>query len=385
MTTADATPDGSSPPSAEAGPSPDTLPLAAGVALERSPVPPSSPALTASWLLRTAAFGAVASGIMGVIVAPGVRGNAPDWLVTASDGLSTSLSIFLLATLVALVLRGALDLSRAGGIPTVCRVALIVTGLGAVGLTLVRVADRLPGGDRLPASAMIVTSLVVAVVAAAAAIVAAYASARGPHTRAAAGVLFVFALASLSRVAAWLMATRAGDAASLRLFGWSRGLATAGVLFEAAGQLVAVMWLGTRSRWAGHLGAFAAVVGAAVLTWGVANGVHADAYAWQAILHTSLSDAPGVPAPYGLDALATFLVPASLLLALVAASQPKQVVAIVSTMALVLVSRGAFDAPLRALCGVVAAQWAALACVDERAMWRTLLDDRKKRLEEDAL
>jgi hypothetical protein len=52
-------------------------------------------------------------------------------------------------------------------------------------------------------------------------------------------------------------------------------------------------------------------------------------------------------------------------------------------MALALVSRGAFDAPLRALCAVVAAQWAALACVDERAMWRTLIDDRRKRLIEE--
>ncbi len=101
------------------------------------------------------------------------------------------------------------------------------------------------------------------------------------------------------------------------------------------------------------------------------------------MVHTALADAPGVPSPYGLDALATFLVPASLLLAFAAAAQPNQVVAIAATMALALVSRGAFDAPLRALCGVVAAQWAALSCIDQRAMWRTLIDDRKKRLEEE--
>jgi hypothetical protein len=76
-----------------------------------------------------------------------------------------------------------------------------------------------------------------------------------------------------------------------------------------------------------------------------------------------------VPPPYGLDAVATFLVPASLLLALASVAQPKQVVVIVATMALALVSRGAFDAPLRALCAVAASQWAALAWADERGMW----------------
>jgi hypothetical protein len=120
--------------------------------------------------------------------------------------------------------------------------------------------------------------------------------------------------------------------------------------------------------------------GAFALTWGVALGVHSGAAPWNAILHTALADAPGVPPPYGVDALATFLVPASLLLALVAAAQPKQVPAVVTAVALALVSRGLFDAPLRALCAVVAAQWAALACVDERAMWRTLIDDRKRAL-----
>jgi hypothetical protein len=38
---------------------------------------------------------------------------------------------------------------------------------------------------------------------------------------------------------------------------------------------------------------------------------------------------------------------------------------------------------MRALCAVAAAQWAALACTDERAMWRTLIEDRKRRLAED--
>jgi hypothetical protein len=59
--------------------------------------------------------------------------------------------------------------------------------------------------------------------------------------------------------------------------------------------------------------------------------------------------------------------------------------AITATLALALVSRGAFDVPLRALCAAAAAEWAVLACVDEKAMWRTLIEDRKGRLAEDGL
>jgi hypothetical protein len=110
--------------------------------------------------------------------------------------------------------------------------------------------------------------------------------------------------------------------------------------------------------------------------------MHAGASSWQAMLHTALADAAGVPAPYRLEALATFIVPASLLLALVAVTLRQQVDALVGTTALALVSRGSFDVPLCALCAVAAAGWAALASVDERAMWRTLLGDRTRQLQE---
>ncbi len=187
-------------------------------------------------------------------------------------------------------------------------------------------------------------------------------------------MLALLAFGAVARLGGWWLAVYAGDAASVHLFSMSRGLATSGIFFEAAAQLVAVTWLSTRSRGGGlgQLGAFVALGGAVLLTWGVARGVHSGAALWQAVLHTALADAPGVPPPYGLDALATFLVPASLLLAAVTALQPKQVVAIVVATALALVSRGAFDAPLRALCIVVAAYWAVLARTDEHAMWRTL-------------
>jgi len=333
---------------------------------------PASPTLRAAWYLRAAALAAVVAGAAGVIVAPGVRGNASEHVVELVERSSSVLAIFLAVVLAGLVVWGATELARAQHAGVASRVVLVVAGAAVVAASAPGLRDRLP-----PFLAMLLSAA-----AAVACMVSAWASARAPHTRAIAGVLLAFAFASVARLGAWELATAAGDRASVQLYSMSRGLATAGVLFEAFGQLVAVTWLGARSKLAGQVGSTLALVGAFVITYGVARGMHSGAALWQAVLHTALADAPGVPPPYGLDALATFLVPASLLLALVAAAQPKQVVALVATVALALVSRGAFDAPLRALCGVAAAQWALLACVDERAMWRTLIDDRQRRVDE---
>jgi hypothetical protein len=108
--------------------------------------------------------------------------------------------------------------------------------------------------------------------------------------------------------------------------------------------------------------------------------MHSGASLWESIAHSALADAAGVPPPFRVDAFATFLVAASLFLALVAAAQTRQVTAVVAAMTLALVSRGAFDVPLRALCAVTSAQWLALACIDGRSMWRTLIDDRARRV-----
>ncbi len=338
--------------------------------------PPLSPLPSAAWLLRTGAFVAGIAGIMGVIVAPGVRGNASEAIVVAMDRVSGAFAFFLLLVLIALAVWGALELLRAREVVVPVRVAMVGGAAIVVAMSSPGLRDRVPAGF----------AVLIAAAAAITALAASYASARRPHTRAAAGVLFVFAFAAIARLGAWELAMRAGDTASVKMFAVGRGLATAGVLLEAGGQLLAVTWLGTRSRGAGQLGSSAALVGAFVLTWGVARGVHSGAALWQAVLHTALADAPGVPPPlFGLDALATFLVPASLLLALVTAAQPGQVVAMVATMALALVSRGAFDAPLRALCAIVAAHWAVLAGSDEHAMWRTLISERKARLAEEGV
>ena len=180
------------------------------------------------------------------------------------------------------------------------------------------------------------------------------------------------ACAAVFRVAGWEVAMWASARGDVEWFRWSRVLMTSGLCFEALGQIVAVAWLGTRGRSMGQVGSTAALFAAFVLTWGAAKGMQADCTLWQSAAHTALAGAAGVPAPIGVDGLAIFVLPVSLFLALVYAVQPGPVVAVVAAGAMALVSRGAFDAPMRALCAVVAAEWAALAAADDRAMWRSM-------------
>jgi hypothetical protein len=361
MNPADATPRTSSPDDeAASAPSAASLPE----------MPTRTPTQAAAWLLRSEAWVAGLAGIAGAILAPGVRGNTSEAVVDATDRASNALAYFLALHLVAMAAYGAFCLLRDNALPAWLRTPLVGGGpIVVLALVFGVVRDRLPPGF----------PVVISATATCAALAGAVVAARAPHTRAVAGVLLSFAFASIARLAAWELAARAGDAASVQMFAISRGLATAGVLFDASAQLVAVTWLGTRSRGAGQLGSVAALAGAFVVTLGVARGVHSGAALWQAIAHTALADAPGIPQPYALDALATFLVPASLLVAVAVAAQPRQEAVLLSIMATALVSRGAFDAPLRALCAVAAAQWAALASFDGRAMWRTLLAERARR------
>ena len=333
---------------------------------------PSSAVVPAGWLLRSAAIAAAIAGVLAAIVAPGVQGNASEGVVVWMGGISTAFAFFLLLLLVTLAVWGAVELLRTQTLPAPARAALLGGGAVVVAMSSPGLRDRLPP----------LYSSIIALAAVITALAGAYMAAGAPHTRAVAAVLAVLSLAALARFGAWWVAVYAGDVASVRLFSTARSLATVGILLEAAAQLLAVTWLSTRSRGGGQLGAFVALGGAVVLTWGVARGVHSGASLWQAVLHTALADAPGVPSPYGLDALATFLVPAALLLALATAVQPRQVVPILVAMALALVSRGSFDAPLRALCVVVAAFWVVLARSDSQAMWKTLIGERQARIDD---
>src|SRR5579862_5339250 len=74
--------------------------------------PGASPLITSGWLLRTAAFGSAIAGGMGVLIAPGVRGNGSDVAVFFSDLLSGGFAYFLLGALVALFFEATVELIR---------------------------------------------------------------------------------------------------------------------------------------------------------------------------------------------------------------------------------------------------------------------------------
>ncbi len=335
------------------------------------PVAPEPGAeLPSVWLLHAAAITAVVAAALARIVAPGLRGNASDTVVFSWDRASAIATYALSVLLMAVAGRGIYELARRPQLPVTSRI-LSISGVGIVmALVVPSFLKRLPVGP----------TIVLALAATVVAICAGLNGLRAPHTRAVGVVLAFLGVASLVRLVSWELAVMAGDHASVRLYDWSRSVATAAVVIEGVGQLSAAAWLGTRSRFVGQAMSSIAVGGAFLITWGAAKGVHAGAAPWQAVLHTALADAPGIPPPYALGAIATFLVSASILFALVALLQRRQAVAVTSALALALIARGAFDAPLRALSVVVGGVWLMLAVTDNRAMWRTLATERDERL-----
>ena len=95
------------------------------------------------------------------------------------------------------------------------------------------------------------------------------------------------------------------------------------------------------------------------------------------MLRGSLSQAVGSVLPYGLTSIAAFLVPATILLAMVAIVQRGQPPAVLAALGLALLSQGSFDVPLHALAMTAAAQWAMLAMADDRTMWTALVGQRE--------
>jgi hypothetical protein len=333
-----------------------------------------SPTSSASILLRATAVCGVLAAAMGVIVAPGMRGTATEKVVEVTDRVAASLAYLMYGLVVALLIRGGYELLRNHRVHVVVRVLVGAGAATAAAMAAPALHARLP-----PVASVILT--VAAIVAIAP---AAWSAVRAPHTRAVSVVLLLLAIAAFARLGAWELALAAWERTSTPLLKFARGLATAGVVFEGLAQLVAAAWLGTRAKLWGQLLSSLAIVAAFVITWRGMLELHADTPKWQAVLHTALADAAAPPIPPGLAPIATFLASAALLLALVAAAQPGQVAAIVCAMALALISRGALDAPLRALSGIAAAVWIVVAWIDDRAMWRALIDTRKRRIAEGA-
>jgi hypothetical protein len=299
-----------------------------------------------------------------------MRGNASESVVVGTERVADMLAYAFCAGLLVLLCGGAYELSRAKGLPLASRVVAV----GSAGLVIALAAPSL--AHRLHAP----LALALAIAATVTALAAGITSFASPHTRWTGVVIVGLALAALARLLAWELATVAGERASIALYNASRGLATAGLVVECVSQIVARRTARSGGRWVALILMNLALVGAVVVTWGAARGSVPEAKLWQSILYTALADTPGTPAPsYALSPVAVFLVPSAIFHALAVAVQPKRNIAVLAALSLGLLSRGAFDVPLRALAVAVAAHWLLLARSDRRAMWTDLQREHDER------
>jgi hypothetical protein len=320
------------------------------------------------WLVRSIGACAVAATILGVIVAPGLHGNATDAVVNLWDRVASVFAYAMAILACAGIVLSTIDLigsRRAETFPG----AVVVAGSSLLVVLLVVAVARAYALPDAPPQVQV--TLLVTVVSSAVASTAAGLAARRPHTRALALLLTLFALATLVRLAAWELATLGGERANAGLYATSRALSTVGVVIEGLGQLGAAIWIGTRGR-GGLAASSLAAIGAFAVTWGAALGARPDAPPVAAALHSSLAAVSSLPAPYALSGAASFLTVSAVLLGAAALTQVAQPATIAAAFALALVSRGAFDAPLRAIAIVVAAQWALVSAFDDKMLWAAL-------------
>jgi hypothetical protein len=300
--------------------------------------------------------------LLGVIVAPGMRGIASQQAMELAELAAATLGYTFAALLVALICGGSFELARARKVGLVTRASVVGTSGLIVALASPAVVHRLHSAAAL--SVALMASVVV--------IVASASTLRVAHTRAIGIVLGMFALSGALRPVAWELTAFAGERASLGLYQASRGLATVAIALQAFAALLGAAWLGTRSRIRGRLLGNAAIVIAFAVTYLAAREGSDTPSTVEAVLRGSLSQAPESPPPYGLTSIAAFLVPASILLALVAVVQKHVPPVVLGALALALLSQGVFEVPLQAMAITAAAQWALLAMADDRARWATL-------------
>jgi hypothetical protein len=324
----------------------------------------ASVAWAASALVLTAVVGAAAK-VFGVLIVPGMRGIASQHAVELAELTSATLGYTFAALLVALICGGSFELARVRKIGVPARGTVVAVSGLVVALASPAVIQRLHTA----------AALALAVLASVIAIVAAASTLRVAHTRAVAAVLGMLALSGIIRPVAWELTALAGERASLGLYHSGRGLATVAIAVQALAALLAAAWLDTRSRVRGRLLANAAVIVAFGITYLAARDGGDTPSELEAVLRGSLSQAAGFPVPYGLASIAAFLVPATILLALVSVAQKAQP-AVVAALGLALLSHGAFDVPIQALAVTAAAQWLMLAMVDERSMWSAMVRER---------
>ncbi|MCL2724451.1 MAG: hypothetical protein FWD69_08445 [Polyangiaceae bacterium] len=331
--------------------------------------PPTSPrspgtAWASGTLLLAGAVGILAK-VGGVLIAPGMRGIAAQGTVETTEILTSALGYTFAAMLVTLASAGAFELTRS------TRISVLVRGIvvAVCGLVIALVSPAVV--QKLHPFAAITLSIVASMIA----FVAGITAARIPHTRALGAVLVLLSLSGILRPNAWGLVALAGEHASLTLFNVGRILGTISVIVQCVATLLVAVWLAMRSR-TSRIFANGAVVLGFVITYVAARNIE-DPSSTIAILRASLLQVATTSVSRSLSSVAAFLIPASLLLAVVALAQRRFPPAITVSFALALLSQGSFDVPLQALAITAAAMWTLLAMADDRAMWTTLVATKR--------
>ncbi|MFO0677875.1 MAG: hypothetical protein U0169_15160 [Polyangiaceae bacterium] len=305
-------------------------------------------------VLRVTAIVAVIGTAIGVVVAPGLHGNASEATVVRWDRVASIGSTFMFVLLSGMAIFGSYTLSRADRVPVAPKVVMLLGAFVSLVLATPALQHKLPSlFAAVLAMATNVTALVAGVFAMRLAV-----------TRGAGIVVLLLAVSASTRLFGWELAVIAGERASLSLYDVSRGFATAAVVSEALALLGASVWVSSRSRLFGQLPASLALGVAFLATWAVAKGKPTEATLWEWMLLTSLGPVPVVPAPFVVGTLQTLLACSSITLGLVLALQPRIATALVAPLALAVLARGETAVPLRALALVTGSLWLAIATGD---------------------
>lgn len=317
---------------------------------------------------------AIVAACVGHVIAPGLRGAASQHVVDNWEGIGQFTTFAFLVFLTFLFFRVGWDLVFSDRPALGLRLAVVSSAfsVGCIVMCIVVVSALRRPLVPTPATALVPLTLLASLTA----LVAGAGIVRMAHTRATGFVLFAFGSAALVRVLAWWLAGVAGARAAPMTYEWARAIATVGVIFEGIGQLIAVVWLTTRTRVSGQILAGLSVLAALVVTWGMEQGGHGGAATWQVVLHTALSGVRGTPPPAGLGPFPMFLVAMSMFLAAIAVIRPGPAPAITSALSLCLLARGAFDAPLNAFAVCVGAASLLAISADEKTMWKALAGRR---------
>ena len=321
-----------------------------------APGPLAEPART---VLVFTSVCAVAAAVLGMVLVPGLRGNAGQATVDVAEQVSGVFSFGVGALLVLSIGGVSFGLARRGWPVWPLRApmltgALMVAAASVMAAVFGRLDNRL--------------TVVLSLAGEGAVVLASAMALRRPTTRAVGSVLLALALASAARLSSWELASQATETASVTSYAMARVASTVGLLFEAAAQVIAVVWIGRRASGAGPVagraGSVASVLAVALAlgaSYAAMRGGRDDAPLLDVVLHTALDRATTPPAYFVGVGLTIFLGATTLALAGAALAAIPAAGAPAACLALALVSGGAFDVPLRSLAAVASGCFLVLA------------------------